>query len=633
MIDKPKEKEKFSDWWRHGQKSSSGVTRYSKRGWRYDRKLTAMMIDDMRFNPILAAKVLLGIKIPPHQELRMMKMWTTYFTCDDSGFSTGKSHTAAVLAALRSILFPDRVSGILSKTFAQGQLIFRNLDKWYDTSPIFASCIRHVGGKARLVHGTSAWVAHFKGGSEIRVLPPNFLQDAERIRSERWHDGYFDEWTTYGNFGAFTTTIFGRVTNINDFKYCPVRQNHIHLMSTPGFKHDAAYNIVKMVDNNINSGNQDYGHYTFNYRHIPNNKSWHGFVNRKVIFTMQTTNPIGVVKSEVDGLWQDDSLSYYSSKIVDSEDVRCVPGPMLKRASSDSSLYIAAFDSARGGSESSTGTGDDFALSILRLPAVEGNVNWDTVKPKHVATIRKHQITAPQMAGIIHEFNQAFAFSAIMYDPSGGGLFVKDELKSDKVFIRGVERTVTPLVEPNDNTAPYGDPILFPFRRGFVYIDLALGKMQSDSVLVNMMHRWFRGALEQGIIELSTKWPGWDSEGPTWDLSQMRSWLNRHAGEIEDRDYIHAEMDMAIRQIILVDVARDDNYTPKKDKFGMLKFLSKEKKDSAYSVIYGYFLFKLLQTMQAKGFSLDSFLRLPGDDYAVKRHESSSVASFISGPI
>src|SRR6185295_7460698 len=210
-------------------------------GWSYDRRVTAMMVEDMLFNPMLACKVLLGVLLPPHEELRILQMWTNYLTLDDSGFSTGKSFTYAVVAALRSILLSQRISGILSGTFRQGKLIFQNFDRWHSMSKIFRGCVKTgKSGGPRLVHGAEVWEAHFRGGSSIRVLPPNFLQNSERLRSERWNDGYFDEWTTFGNFRAFNQTIIGRVTAVNEYPDCPVRQNHIHLSSTPNFTHHPA---------------------------------------------------------------------------------------------------------------------------------------------------------------------------------------------------------------------------------------------------------------------------------------------------------------------------------------------------------------------------------------------------------
>jgi hypothetical protein len=165
---------------------------FANNGWKYDNRVTAMMVEDMLFNPILGAKVILGLEVPPHMELRLLTMWTKHFTNDDSGFSTGKSFTAAVVAALRSVLIPGRISGVLSGTFRQGQLIFQNFDRWHESSKIFRSCVKYNQGKPKLIHGSALWQAFFRGGSEVRVLPPNFVQDSERLRSERWHDGYMD---------------------------------------------------------------------------------------------------------------------------------------------------------------------------------------------------------------------------------------------------------------------------------------------------------------------------------------------------------------------------------------------------------------------------------------------------------
>lgn len=199
--------------------------------YKYDNLVTATMIEDMLFDPVLAAKVLLDVDIPPHQELRLLTMWTNHFSMDDSGFSTGKSFTAAVCMALRSMLIPNRISGVLSGTFRQGKLIFSYFDKWYRNSKIFRSTIKHQGGKPKITHGQEVHEIFFKGGSTCRVLPPNLLQDSQRLRSERWHDGYFDEWTTYGNYKTLTSTMFGRVTAVGSgFDSCPVRGNHINCM-------------------------------------------------------------------------------------------------------------------------------------------------------------------------------------------------------------------------------------------------------------------------------------------------------------------------------------------------------------------------------------------------------------------
>lgn len=555
---------------------------FAKNGHQYDRRVTAMMVEDMLFDPILAAKVLLGLaKIPPHEELRILAMWTTYCTLDDSGFSTGKSFTYAIVAALRSILIPGRIGGILSGTYRQGQLIFQNFDRWHSTCKIFRNCVKVSQGKARLVHGSSAWEAHFRGGSTVRVLPPNFLQDSERLRSERWNDGYFDEWTTFGNFKAFTSTIIGRVTANNEYSDCPVRQNHIHLASTPNFKHHPSYRIVKRIQASIDAGNKSFMRMTFNYRHVPKTKKYAGFVDRKAILMMQTMNPAGVVESEVNGHWTDDSLSYYSSSLVEKPTLRHGIKILNGRHAADD-VYFCAFDMARGsaGSKRSKG-GDDFALSVIRIPHGKS-------RPEYCCAIRRNNIEAAQAAAIIQEMHQLFQFSYVMYDPGGGGLFVRDELRKPTQMIRNRLTAVYPLIEMDDNSGTIGDMVLVPFRRSSWHIERLWGKMRSDSILVNRVHQNMRDMLENNGIAFPHPWEGWkdlNCLGQRREVDAMRDVLNNATG-ITEIERTHAEVDLAIRQLVSVDVERDDNGEPLLDKFQMYKFQSKEKKDLAYSLIY-----------------------------------------------
>lgn len=575
---------------------STGKTEtYAKNGWKYDVRVTSMMVEDMLFDPILAAKVLLGIRVPPHEELRILLMWTKHWTLDDSGFSTGKSFTYAIVAALRSMLLCNRISGILSGTFRQGKLIFANFDRWYSSSKIFRNCVKMSQGKPRLIHGSEAFVAYFRGCSEVRVLPPNFMQDSERLRSERWHDGYFDEWTTFGNFKAFTSTIVGRVTAANDFPDCPVRQNHIHLSSTPTFTHHPSYKIVKQTQANIDGGNHSYGRFTVNYRHIPKTAKWQNLVNRKVIFTMQTMNPKGVVESEVDGRWTTDSLSYYSASVLDGPDLRKKIPVLLQRYKRDD-VYIMAFDNARGRSDARAG-GDDFSVSVLRIPAK------DPI-PQYCCCVRKNDITAENAAGLIHELHQAFQFSMIMYDPGGGGMFVRDELRKTEATIRGQRKNVYPIVEMGDSSGVIGDSILIPLRRSTYQIFRLWNKMTSDSVLVNRIHKNMRNILETAnMIYLPPLWNGWEKLGVNstrFEIDFMRQKLKEATG-ISDIDRAHAEIDLSLKQLVTVDVKRNEAGEPILDSHGMYTFASKFRKDSAYSFIYVCLLKTIYDTIGTEG--------------------------------
>lgn len=556
--------------------------------WKLDNKLTATMVEDMIFDPILGAKVLLGIKVPPHEELRILWMWSTYYTIDDSGFSTGKSFTFAIVAALRSILFSQRVSGIISKTFSQGKLIFQNLDRWYNTSKIFRSCVKHAGGKSRLVHGNDAWSAHFTNESEIRTLPPDFVKDAERVRSERWNDGYFDEWTVYGNMAALNKTLTGRVSRVNDFGDCPVRMNHIHLGSTPTFTYHPSFQVVKRVAHQISQGNKNYGRYSCNYRHVPDTKEWKWLVDRKTIFHMQTVLPPGVIKTEIDGVWQQDSGAFYSSREI--EQCRYQNAMPLLRRELETDIFIAGMDVARGGSQKGSQRGDDFSLSAFLL---RGNN-----MPVHAFTARFNNVTSEQMSGVVHKWHRVFGFSMLVYDPGGGGLFVVDDLRKEDQLINGVKTKCTPMDDMRGGLLGLSYKIIVPFKRSQFYIDKMEGKMVSDSVLVNKMHAAMQVAIAKREVILAGKWKTWLDLGvEDWDIDSKREHLNNAAG-IAEHEKITAEMDLAVSQMMMVDIDRDDEKNPIVDSHGMYKFGSKEKKDSAYSLCYAHYGTKLYRWKQ-----------------------------------
>jgi hypothetical protein len=566
---------------------------YAENGYRYDTKLTSMMVEDMLFDPILAAKVLLDQELPPHEELRVLWMWGTHFTMDDSGFSTGKSYTHALVLALRSILIPGRISGVLSGTFRQGKLIFQYLERWYSKSRIFRSCVKHQKGQPRFLHGSELWQAFFRGGSEVRVLPPSITTDSLRLRSERWNDGYIDEWVTFGNFHALTSTIFGRATAANIFIDCPVRQNHLHLSSTPGYTHDPAYALVKSIDRNIEAGSQDYGRFTVNYRHVPDTPKWRGLVDRKTIFSMQTMNPPGVVASEIDGLWQSDSQSYYSSQCIEAIRVAAIR-PILRRYR-EQDIYVLGFDTARGQSPNKRADGDDFSATVWRIPDGTG-----TPYPCH--QVRKNNITAANMAGIIHELHGLFQFSWILYDSLGGGMFVRDEMMKIEQIIRGQRKDVFPIVEFGSTSGVMGDPILIPFKRSSFHIKQMWGTMGSESVILNRLHQSVRHAIENQSVAFPSQWDKWGDHESRCDLDSMRRYLTKNVA-INDLERSRAELDLAIRQLILVDVVRDENNNPKVDSHGMYKFVSVFKKDAAYSLCYGYLAVMLFHYMENKGLS------------------------------
>ena len=77
--------------------------------------------------------------------------------------------------------------------------------------------------------------------------------------------------------------------------------------------------------------------------------------------------------------------------------------------------------------------------------------------------------------------------------------------------------------------------------------------------------------------------------------------------------------------------ARSQSYIPIKDKFGMLKFTSPEKKDAAYSLVYCYYLFKLLQALSEKGLDLTQIAPEIGHNPTSYGHRSNRNTLILGG--
>lgn len=566
----------------------------NKAGRVFDRKLTATMVEDFRRDPILAAKVLFAWNIPAHQQIRLMQMWTKRLTIDDSGFSMGKTATLALVIALRSVLWSSRISGVISGTFRQSRNIFGYLDKWYAESAFFRTCTLHERGQKKITHGSDVWEWRGTNNSLVRALPPGFTADSTKIRGERWHDGYFDEWTIF-DIDTLTKTLFGRVTAVNlyDEVYLDhdpshkghVSQNHIHLSSTPNFESHQSYRVVKSIKDEIDTGNKKYVIFTSNWRHVQKIRKWRGFVDYETIHVMQKTNPVAIVGCEIEGLWQKDALSYYESGMIEA--ARNMLNDVLMSRKQTGDTYLGGFDSARGGTTEDTqqsGKTDDFAFSVLRRSS-------PVAPPRHCLTVRGNNMRAPAMAAVVHMLDMAFGFKRIVYDPGGGGAFVVDALREPFTEIGGTRQQVDPIVPHNDYRTPEARRILVPFKRGDDLMNKAfeMKDARSDSILVNKMHDKATTLIsEPGAVFLAPQWDGWPILHGYTEANNMRKWLNVNGPTMGKRDRAKAESDLAVTQLVSVDIERRKNGMPVVDSYGMYKFGSRYKKDAAYSLLYAF---------------------------------------------
>ena len=165
-------------------------------------------------DPILAAQVIFGIDLAPFEVNRINAMWEKKFYLDSSGYDTAKSFSIALVAALRGCLLEDRIQGVISATFGQVKLIFEYFERWYFTCPKFRAQFRNRRGQG-VVRNPDLHIVKLKGQSDIRGVPPDIIRDAKRLRSERWNDGYFDEWVHHPKQETIDTVMNSRITRHN----------------------------------------------------------------------------------------------------------------------------------------------------------------------------------------------------------------------------------------------------------------------------------------------------------------------------------------------------------------------------------------------------------------------------------
>jgi hypothetical protein len=536
------------------------------------------MIDDLVHNPTLALRVILGDaairEMPPHERIRFKIAWVSAFTLDTSGFSTAKTFSIAALAALRLILLdPGRVQGVASKTFGQGQLVGEMWDQWLELSPVFASQIKRryktsgAGGLYDFDHAATGWVLRARNGSVARIIPPGLMKGADRMASERFSDGYFDEIHKWPDDMAIEKTMVARTTKpVHDPRH-PIYQNHVWLSSTAEFKYKQCYQRVLRYMANMAAGNTDYAFMTFNFRDVPDKPEFHALVNLKALKELEDALPASVFACEGLGEWVDDSEGFYKSSEIDA--LRRLDVQECEKRRWDTEIFVCGIDVAHGGAK---GGGDDSSLQVIRHHKGITSHAWAE---------EMHGVRLEQISARVHELNQRYHFNLLCMDPGGGGLFLRDYLVNDKQLIAGAETEVLPIATVEDERVVEAQRNLVLFARGTPEISNAetgaFGKTYSDSGLVNRMHYAFLNTVEKQLFCIPVDLRYESPEAITRLAKQTRLRLCR---EVMDRTYT---------ELVGIETEKDASGTPKRDAFGMLRFVASHgKKDRAYALLYAW---------------------------------------------
>jgi len=211
-------------------------------------------------------------------------------------------------------------------------------------------------------------------------------------------------------------------------------------------------------------------------------------------------------------------------------------------------------------------------------------------------------MSAAQMSAQIHRQHQELHYTTIMCDPGAGGIELYRNIRNPNQDDGKVKFGVTPIISEEDEQMPgLGDPVWAFFKRGDWKI---FGRQREprtpgaiphnypgESHLPNQLHRLMKLAHQKKEVAFPPEWPGWKENCPGGfaNSDQRRNWLNEHRDGLSPEDRSHAEIDLALLQLVEVERQNDEEGKPLLDKYNNYSFTSKRKKDSAYALCYGYF--------------------------------------------
>lgn len=387
------------------------------------------LIPFYRDNPIIAMQDLLGIDMPPAQQIVFEGMWGKKFVIVTAGRGCGKSFSLAVYAALRGLLYPGTRIGLIAPSFRQSKVVFEEVRKLWLASPIFreATSKRPTFQSDRCVleYRTCGDTPH----SIIEAVP---LGTGEKIRGARFHVILADEFAqlppeifdaVIKPMAATSSDPMKRVKQLARIKQlkelgvseddlmAQLSSNTIIMSSSAYYKFNHMYRRIQEYEDIIARGDRSgYSVLHMNYLDMPE-----GFMNANVIEEAQSTMAASLFRMEYLGLWESDSDGVYKASLLQSRIL--VSGDTVRMKAVAEYDYIIACDPAR--------TGDYFSSIVFE------------VQPGYTKVVYAEQhkgMKFPAMADRLMYLCEAFNASLLVMDSQGGGLALKDLLADETKY-------------------------------------------------------------------------------------------------------------------------------------------------------------------------------------------------------
>jgi len=585
-----------------------------------------MMVDDFLIDPVMAARLLLGLHFDAFQAAAFRLAWWVPNVIDESGFGTGKSLRLWALLQLRCMLIEDQWCCAYYQTFEAGKSIFwPNYTSRFAANPFFRAQLGKVDfegekdGKDN-THGPACYVQNFKNGSRVMMPAPNWMQNAIGQAGLTLSVAVIDEWTKVETMGKKTTTtlnnqgvatgginqqILGRLRRASFNQHHPLWGNHCVFSATAESTNHPSQQRVAQFLKEIARGNPNYAIISFNFKDASNLKSETGkpfkeqIINWKTIENMKSQftrshfmrECLGIRVRETKGWYTEEDLERCTlTGIKNGLEPECmrtgaagltpilgrpIPAPGMVEARH--TFYFMGIDPAPAQGKKA----DDGAKVVLRVrpkPGIENptsNLSDWLCEFVWAYCLRKADVR--QWSGFIHQKHRHFALAGMLMDSQGGGQWINLELVKGRQLIEGVETEAMPIASFDDINVVNAQFILTMYRRSDPALKQLWPHLAGDDNLYEAMHVVMQEAVTYQIVSFPKPF----NERPA---AETEAWS-------EEQKWALKNLDAVRHQLMNIQVSMREDGTWATTRNGAKTFSSGGKKDLAYAAIFAYVRF------------------------------------------
>lgn len=544
-------------------------------------------LEEFLKNPVLAAWVLMGVELDKFQQVRLRIYWFVPNVIDSSGVSTAKTLGQFVFNNLRCMLMSDHVAGIYFPNFQTAKDEFwPYFERYLEGSERFRSQFVYHHNKVGEHKYPGAWVMDYKNKSKFIMPAPSFMSDSQTQASRRFNTLTVDDWLRAEDMGeGISKQLVDRVTRASFNKNHPIWCNHQKFLGhaeSPDHKGHARYKAYRKA---IADGSQRHALISFNFG------DWSEVFAKKyrednVISEARRTLSRDQFQRQYLGIWTRDGQSYYPSNLLERA-CRSYVVPTFGRVF-ENEVNILGVDVAPG----DTQRADWCALKNYRMVQVNDAFRRECdAKGIEVPPVTfRHEVgefnatftwahmmrglDSGEISGQLHYFHRLFAFSQIVLDKQGGGIWVYRNLVKPEQLIGGAPTTVVPLCTIDEAVTAGKQPIVVFAKRGSELDRTILPNfLTGDDGFLEAIHRRYREA--------------WEGEEHHYPLKLEDRAPEQVKGWTQEQVWAQRVLDAGLKQLSNVRQAERDGKIMTTAR-GFRMFIATGKKDVAYAGLYAH---------------------------------------------